>query len=135
MNREELKKYKYREEWIKDRIEYIEGYKETINKLVATISDMPNGSREVQDGMAEKIAKLVDYSREVLEDIDKQKEKQKAILEQIEKIEYPYSNILFKVYVLGKTLIKVADEMGYSYIHICREHGNALSKFDEYDMK
>lgn len=40
-NREDLKNYKYTKIWIKDRIEYIENQKETINKLSSILSDMP----------------------------------------------------------------------------------------------
>lgn len=41
MNRDDLKKYKYVQIWIKDRIEYIETQKSTINKLTSILSDMP----------------------------------------------------------------------------------------------
>lgn len=41
MNREDLKNYKYVQVWIKDRIEYIETQKETVNKLNSILSDMP----------------------------------------------------------------------------------------------
>lgn len=41
MNREDLKNYRYNQNWIKDRIEYIETQKETINKLNSILSDMP----------------------------------------------------------------------------------------------
>lgn len=41
MTREDLKDYKNSQEWIKGRIEYIEGYKTSINKLTTVLSDMP----------------------------------------------------------------------------------------------
>ena len=63
----------------------------------------------------------------------KEQEKQKKIVEQIELVEFPYKNILYKVYMQGKTLVKVADEMGYDYKHICYKHGISLNKFDELD--
>ena len=60
MNREDLKGYRHTQEWIKGRIEYIEQYKSSINKLISVLSDMPKGSREIQDSEAEKIAELID---------------------------------------------------------------------------
>lgn len=60
-----------------------------------------------------------------------EEEKQKKIVEQINKIEFPYRNILFKVYIQGKSLVTVASEMNYSYRDLCRKHGIALNKFDE----
>ena len=58
MNKEDLKEYKYNQQWIKGRLEYIEEYKTNITNITATLSDMPNGSRQVQDNMAEKLSVL-----------------------------------------------------------------------------
>ena len=66
----------------------------------------------------------------IMDKVVQQSNKQKAILEQLEKVEQPYRNILEAVYIQGKTLVTVASEWDYSYIHICREHGIALNKFD-----
>lgn len=130
MDRKDLKNYINNQEWIKGQMEYIEEQKAQVNKLVATLSDMPMGSREVQDSMAEKLTKLMDCFDELLGKILEDQNKQKEILEALDKVEQPYKVILNKMYIEGKTLVKVADEMGYSYSHICREHGIALNKFD-----
>ncbi len=130
MTREDLKNYKYNQEWIKGRLEYIEEYKASITKITATLSDMPQGSRKVEDSIAEKIAVLLDNIDEVMQKVIAESEKQKLILEQLDKVEQPYKLILEKVYIQGKSLVTVASEMGYSYVHICREHGTALNKFD-----
>ena len=131
MNREELKNYKYNQIWIKDQMNYIEAQKETINRLNSTLSDMPKGSKKVNDTEAESISKLMDSFNEMTKIIIQEEEKQKKIVEQINKIEFPYRNILFKVYIQGKSLVTVASELNYSYVHVCREHGIALNKFDE----
>lgn len=131
MNREELKNYKYNQIWIKDQMNYIEAQKETINRLNSTLSDMPKGSKKVNDTEAESISKLMDSFNEMTKIIIQEEEKQKKIVERINKIEFPYRNILFKVYIQGKSLVTVASELNYSYVHVCREHGIALNKFDE----
>lgn len=41
MNREDLKNYKYNQEWIKGRLEYIEEYKTSIMNITSVLSDMP----------------------------------------------------------------------------------------------
>lgn len=41
MTREDLKNYKYNQEWIKGRLEYIEEYKTSIVNITAVLSDMP----------------------------------------------------------------------------------------------
>lgn len=73
----------------------------------------------------------MDKFNELMDLVLEEKEKQNLIVENINKIEYPYRNILFKVYIQGKSLVKVASEMNYSYVQICRKHGIALNKFDE----
>ena len=74
MNRNDLKNYKHTEEWIKGRIEYIEQYKSNINRLNSILSDMPKGSKEVQDSETEKIAELLDSVDELLEKVKEKKQ-------------------------------------------------------------
>ena len=66
MTRDDLKEYKYNQEWIKGRLEYIEEYRTSITNITSILSDMPKGSREVQDSMAEKIAILLDNVNELV---------------------------------------------------------------------
>ena len=131
MDRKDLKNYRSNQEWIQSQMEYIEEQKERVNKLTATLSDMPTGSREVQDGMAEKLARLMDCFNDLLENIVKEQNEQKKILAKLNEVEQPYRLLLYKMYVEGKSLVKVADEMGYSYRDMCRKHGIALNKFEE----
>lgn len=135
MNREDLKNYKYNQIWIKDQTEYIETQKETINRLNSILSDMPKGSRQVYDSEAEKLTKLMDMFNELMQKIIKQKELQNKIVEQVNKIEFPYRNILYKVYIQGKSLVTVASEMNYSYERMKHMNGIALLKFDESEDK
>ena len=41
MNREDLREYKYTQQLIKDRIEYLQEYKESISNITQILSDMP----------------------------------------------------------------------------------------------
>lgn len=131
MNRKDLKDYKYTQDWIKDQEEYIQNQMETVNRLNSILSDMPKGSRTVYDNEAEKLASLMDKFNELMDIVIREKEKQRKIVEIINKIDFPYRNILFKVYIQGKSLVTVASEMHYSYVQLCRKHGIALNKFDE----
>ena len=95
MNREDLKNYKYTQMWIKDQTEYIETQKETINRLNSIISDMPRGSKVAYDTEAEKLSELMDKFDELMNTIIEEKRKQERIVEKVNKIEFPYKNILF----------------------------------------
>lgn len=81
--------------------------------------------------MAEKVAILLDNVNELLAKIIKEQDKQKQILEQLDKVDQPYKLILEKMYIQGKSLVVIAGEMGYSYRDICRKNGIALNKFEE----
>ena len=135
MTREDLKNYKYTQEWIKDRTEHIEEYKTSITNITSVLSDMPKGSKQVEDSIAEKIAILLDDVNDVLKVIVKEEKRQKEIIEQLDEVEQPYKLILEKVYIQGKTLVTVASEMDYDYKHMCKMNGIALNKFDEHDKK
>ena len=131
MTREDLKYYKHNQEWIKERLEYIERYKTTLTNITSVLSDMPHYSNKVQDKMAENIAIMLDNVNELIEKVNANAKKQKLILEQLEKVEQPYRLILEKVYIQGKSLVTVASEMNYSYRDLCRKNGIALNKFEK----
>lgn len=135
MTREDLRDYKNNQLWIEGRLEYIEEYKTNITNITAVLSDMPKGSKEVEDSMAEKVAKLIDTIEELLERVLEENEKQKLILKQLDKVEQPYKLILEKVYIQGKTLVTTASEMDYSYEHMKHMNGIALLKFDEMEER
>lgn len=130
-NRKDLKNYRYDRLWIDGRIEYIQGCKSTISKLTNTISDMPRGSRQVQDTEAEKIVQLEDMLNELLDKMIEENKKLKGILQQLDKVEQPYKLILDLVYIQGKTLVDVASELGYEYKYMCKQHRIALVEFEK----
>ena len=134
MNRKDLKNYKHNQIWIKEQIEYIESQKETINRLSTILSDMPKGSKKVYDEEAEKLVKLEDCFEELMNKILIEEEKQKEIVEEVNKMEYPFKNILFKKYIQGKTLVTVADDMGYSYEHMKHMNKIAVNKFEKKEI-
>lgn len=131
MTREDLKNYKYNQEWIKGRLEYIEEYKTSIVNITSVLSDMPKGSKEVQDSMAEKVAILLDNINELLEKVVKEQEIQKQILKQLDYIEQPYRAILEKHYINGDKLVQVACDLKYNYEYIKKANSIGLRKFDE----
>lgn len=131
MTRQDLKDYKYNQEWIKGRMNYIEEYKTSVEKTTTILSDMPKGSRKVQDNIAEKITILLDSINKIFNKILEENEKQKRILEQLNKVEQPYKLILEKTYIQGKKLVTVASEMNYSYEYMKHMNKIALIKFDE----
>ena len=68
-----------------------------------------------------------------MDNVIREENKQKQIVNLVTNMEYPYKHILFEVYIQGKSLVKVASDMDYDYKHMCYTPGIALKKFDELD--
>ena len=131
MTREDLKNYKYTQEWIKDRADHMKEYETSITNITSVLSDMPRGSKEVEDSIAEKIAILLDDVNEMLKIIVQEEKKQKEIIKQLDKVEQPYRIVLEKYYIQGKKLVTVASEMNYNYEYTKKINQIALKKFEK----
>ena len=131
MNRKNLFEYKDNKEWVDKRKAKIEEEYEGIQKMIATYGDQPRGSSSVQDRLAENLAILLDKKKETLDFAIKLEQDLINIDNALLKIEQPYRNILTDVYIEGKTLVTVANDMNYNYKYMCRQHGEALKKYDE----
>ena len=135
MNRQDLKNYRYNQKWIDERLAYLEEYQTRLTKITSIITDMPRASSLVEDKFAENLAKLLDNMELLMQKMTEESNKQKEILEKLEEIEQPYRLILEKVYIQGKSLVTVANEMNCDYKYLCRQHGIALNMFDEKNKK
>ena len=128
MTREDLKKYKGNKLWIDDQIELYKEMKQRAEDLQAVVLD---GMPKAQNKPNYAIENLIDKYDFILNELAKEQEKQIEILLQLRKVEDPFRKLLFKYYIQGKTLVKVADEMNYNYEYVKRMNGIALNKFDE----
>lgn len=66
-----------------------------------------------------------------MNEIVEEKKKQMEIVETIKKVDNPFRNILFEVYIQGKSLVKVASELSYTYEYTRKINSIALNKFDK----
>lgn len=133
MDRQDLKDYKSNQEWIKARVEHIQEFKTQITNINAVLSEIPKGSKQVNDSMAEKVATLIEMQDEYMDEVLLNNKKQKEILKQLDEVRQPYRLILDKIYIQGKNLVTVASEMRYDYKYICKQHGIALNEFEKHD--
>ena len=128
--KDELKAYIHNQEFIKEQLEKIEERKTLIEKITTILSDMPKGTPD-NSSLQEKIAGLMDMTKELEKTIENWQETQIRIENKINKIEQPYALILYKMYIQGKTLVTVACEMHYNYTYMCEMHGRALKIYKE----
>lgn len=128
MTREDLKNYRYNKIWIDEQIELYNEMKQRAEGLKAVVIDgMPKAKNKTNYA----IENLIDKYDYILNIITEEQEKLNKITLQLKEVEEPYRTILTKYYVQGKNLVRVADEMNYSYEHIRRMNGIALNKFEK----
>lgn len=127
MNREDLKNYRYNQNWIKRQLEKYQEQKAMVYSISQNLDGMPKAKNKPNYG----IENLMDQYDKILEILGKDQEKQNEIILQIRRIEEPYRTILTDKYILGMSLEETSVDIGYAYENVCRMHGTALNKFDD----
>ncbi len=127
--KQELKDYIYNKKWVEERLEDIKERKSLVCNITATLSDMPKGSRKVEDQMAEALAEILDLTNGLEKYLKDLKEKQIKIESKIDKLEQPYKNILYFRYIKGYNLTEVSNEIDEEYDYTRKLHGIALIKY------
>ena len=131
MNREDLKKYKYNQAWIKRQLERYQEQKTIVYSISQNLDGMPKAKNKPNYGLEN----LMDQYDKILEILEDDQKKQNEIILQIRKLEEPYKTILTDKYILGMSLEEISVEIGYAYENVCRMHGNALDKFDNLESR
>lgn len=127
MNRDDLKNYRYNQNWIKRQLEKYQEQKTMVYSISQNLDGMPKAKNKPNYGLEN----LMDQYDKILEILEKDQKKQNEIILQIRKLEEPYKTILTDKYILGMSLEEISVEIGYAYENVCRMHGTALNKFDD----
>lgn len=119
LTKKELEDYRRNKSYLEKLKNHILTLYEQTQKITSTISDMPRGSgNEVQDRMAENLAKMIDNQNEFLENIIKRQERLLIIIKELDKIDkVKYKNILFDYYIDGLNLEEIEIDGVFSYGH------------------
>lgn len=131
MTREDLKNYKYNQQWIKRQLEKYEEQKAIVYNISQNLDGMPKAKNKPNYSLEN----LMDQYDKILEILEKDQEKQNEIILQIRRLEEPYRTILTDKYILGMSLEEISVEIGYAYENVCRMHGTALNKFDNLETR
>lgn len=96
----------------------------------------PHGSGGKSDPVGEKASKLADTIMSIEEDQLKTRAKlwrvRSEIIEDIGKVgDLVLQEILYSHYVAGKSFEQIAVDIGYSWRHTVRKHGEALQAMDQ----
>ena len=104
---------------------------EQLNILSMSVKSVPIGEKvqtsSKQDPMGDMVAKIIDLREEISKMATDFLEQKQEIIRTIETVEDPILyDVLFKRYVEYKTLLNIADELGYSEVTIKRLHLKAV---------
>lgn len=133
MTREDLKKYSIIQKWTRARISFLEEQIENVGKLNSIISDMPKGSRIVQDQEAESITRLIDQINELKAEVRKEAlDMEQEIKEQLNLLEPKHGLLLYHYYILGNSIKYIAREvLHYREKYVYDLKKEALNEFDK----
>ena len=129
MNREDLKNYKYNQNWIKRQLEKYEEQKAMVYNITQNLDGMPKAKNKSNYGLED----LMDQYDKILDVLKEDQKRQNEIILQIRKLEEPYRTILTDKYILGMSLEEISIDINYSYDRTCKMHGIALNEFDKLD--
>lgn len=133
MIKEELINFNITQKWTRARIKFLEEQIENVGRLNSVLSDMPKGSRKVQDAEAESLTKLIDQIEELKKDIEnKTIETENKLKEELNKLEPKYGLLLYHHYILGDSIKYIAKEVLYNEVkYTYRLRDKALEEFDK----
>jgi DNA anti-recombination protein RmuC len=137
MTRKELINFNISQRWTRARIKFLKEQIETIGKLNSVLSDMPKGSRKVEDNEAESLVKLLDQIQELKTEIENNAiDMENKIKEELNKLEPKYGLLLYHHYILGDSIKYIAKEiLHYREKYVYDLKKEALEKFDELQEK
>ena len=137
MTSKDLIEYRNNQQWRKAEILFYEQQKDTINRITSVLSDMPKGSRKVQDNEAESLTRLLDQIDILKKEIETDAiEKEKEIKEQLKLLDEKHGLLLYHHYIIGNSIKYIAKEIIHNekkYTYKLRD--KALEEFDKLDKK
>lgn len=134
--KEYLNQYKFEQQKIDDLLELYKIYETRSQKVTSLIDGMPKGqNKEIQDNMAEIVAKMADISNEYISQLNKAENIRIELQEKIKELPQPFQNILFFRYIAMKDFDYIADKMILDRKYIINKHGDALVMFENLKNK
>ncbi len=137
MNRQDLLNYRNNKKWYLNRIDELEERKKILGRLTTLYGEDGgnNGSRKVNDKIAEDLANLMDNTDEYYNKLNELDIKNLEVIKTLEKMENTtYRNLLYDKYINGIDLKEITEDPNYKfkdYKYACNIHGYALKEFDK----
>lgn len=123
-----LSRCKILDRQIERKSEELSRWRERATRITPTLSDMPKSPFGGSDTIQTAIEHIIELEEKINSDIDQLTDTRREILEAIQTVKDEKLQLLLEYrYIDGMTWEQIAVRMEYSYMHICRLHGKALS--------
>ena len=123
-----LSRHKNLDRRIERKCEELSRWRERATKITPTLSDTPKSPSSGADSIQTAVEHIIELESEINADIDQLTDTRREISEAIQTVKDEKLQLLLEYrYVDGMTWDQIAVKMEYSYMHICRLHGKALS--------
>lgn len=127
--KKELNEYIYNKRLVDKRIEDIKERKTLIEKITVELSNLPHGSKKIQDTQSETLVEVIDLTNSLELYIKELREKTIIIEQKIDKLDQPFKNILYFKYIKGFNLTEVSNEINKEYDYTRKLHNIAIHKY------
>ena len=113
---------------IDDKVSMLKSLYDCVTSVTSVMQDTPVKGSGAGDKIGNTVAKIVDLQAEVNADVDRYVDLKCEAMARINKLDPPYSCILYKRYFEYKSWEQIAVELNFSFRHVTRMHGVALKK-------
>jgi len=102
-----------------------------LTRISPVLSDLPHATGN-NDKMSDGISRLIEQKEKLNRMVYKCVEEEGHIINNIRAMPNPtFRTILYKLYIVGDKLERVALDINYNYHYTCRLHGHALNEYDK----
>lgn len=117
---------------INNKLEELDRLRSLTTKITTSMKHDVVSSSGSQDKLGDAVAKIIDLQTEINDAIDSYVDRKREVSSIIERIQdVDQSKVISKRYLLYEPWEQIAIEMGFTYRHITRIHGEALQTVRE----
>ena len=88
-----------------------------------------SGASGVSDKVGNIVAQIYDLERKIVDIVDEYLKKRQTCIDLLESVRPPiYYSILHKYHIQYKSLVQIAEEIGYEYHYVCDLHRKAVAE-------
>ena len=116
---------------IDNKLSMLKTLHDLATSVTSAMKDTPVQSSGVNDKIGNTVVKIVDLENEINAEVDKFVDLKREAMRFIDKLDPPYSCILYKRYFEYESWEQIAVELNFSFRHVTRMHGTGLTMLEK----